>query len=579
MSFGAQPLRSYCLIILTSALICATHIAGYVPKEAARRGAERIHNRPLIQATEHWTNVPRGPLTTAASSIQPARSLLASSAPPTSISGDPSAPTTISGGPSDPSAPTVSGGPSALSSPPPISRPPLPPSSSPHQASPPPPTAEPSPPPKGLLPPPPESPGLPPKSTSPPPKSPPPPSSPPQSPKAPISPPPPPPPPGPYQETPSSPVDQFAQVQCDGPSAGGLDNQNVSIPVRGSLLFRIQGNTCAVLPRIPSFLNPGTRYDVQVYGRRTADGTPEVNTSILAALLPSGVKITIPISSGQQSGDVAVTSSTGSGRRLHGTSEAFHDDILPSRPHRSSHPLQPRKYHSRRGLQQSGDQTPYTIILTATRCNGTPVADATDVTADLAYSLRGATIGLTQSSSGSNIYTGTVNLDTALGNNYTYAVSVTVPFCNAAQAQIQQVCRNTGADSVTAAEDLTGSCQTFLANQQDAEPTVQVTRACTLIGVSLQTLCTSTRGLSCDAVTQKNFEITVAGSARIPGASPNPFRATNSGAVIYQGTVNGQSGQYSVPITLEVPPGNGGCSIPPSPGAGSSTSPPIATGG
>ena len=63
-------------------------------------------------------------------------------------------------------------------------------------------------------------------------------------------------------------------VTCVGPSAGGLANEDVSFPLTGSLLERLSGNTCAVVPRIPAFLNPGSRYAVNVMGDRQPDNTP-----------------------------------------------------------------------------------------------------------------------------------------------------------------------------------------------------------------------------------------------------------------------------------------------------------------
>lgn len=54
------------------------------------------------------------------------------------------------------------------------------------------------------------------------------------------------------------------------------------------------------------------------------------------------------------------------------------------------------------------------------------------------------------------------------------------------------------------------------------------------------------------ADTQKNFQISVAGVADIPGATPDPF-ISRTNATIYDGTVNGVSG-YDVNIRLSVPP-------------------------
>ena len=71
-------------------------------------------------------------------------------------------------------------------------------------------------------------------------------------------------------------------VECVGPSAGGLDNQNVSVPLTGNLLQEVRGNTCAILPRIPAFLNPGNRYNVQLWGFRRRNGSPVATYALVS---------------------------------------------------------------------------------------------------------------------------------------------------------------------------------------------------------------------------------------------------------------------------------------------------------
>ena len=71
-------------------------------------------------------------------------------------------------------------------------------------------------------------------------------------------------------------------VECVGPSAGGLDNQNVSVPLTGNLLQEVRGNTCAISPRIPRFLNPGSTYTTQLRGFRRRNGSPVVTYALVS---------------------------------------------------------------------------------------------------------------------------------------------------------------------------------------------------------------------------------------------------------------------------------------------------------
>ena len=74
----------------------------------------------------------------------------------------------------------------------------------------------------------------------------------------------------------------FDLVDCIGPSAGGLANQIVSVPLSGDLLQRLTGNVCALSPQIPRFLNPGRSYEVQLRGFRQPDGTPNATYSLVS---------------------------------------------------------------------------------------------------------------------------------------------------------------------------------------------------------------------------------------------------------------------------------------------------------
>lgn len=71
-------------------------------------------------------------------------------------------------------------------------------------------------------------------------------------------------------------------VDCIGNYAGGLQNQNISIPFEGDLLQRLTGSVCALSPRIPSFLNPGRSYVVELRGSRLPDGTPDATFSLVS---------------------------------------------------------------------------------------------------------------------------------------------------------------------------------------------------------------------------------------------------------------------------------------------------------
>ncbi|KAK9813841.1 hypothetical protein WJX73_001405 [Symbiochloris irregularis] len=158
------------------------------------------------------------------------------------------------------------------------------------------------------------------------------------------------------------------------------------------------------------------------------------------------------------------------------------------------------------------------------------VLDASDVEAALTYGggLGGATIKLTQSSPNSNSYTGTIDLDKNLGHNYTLAVTVTVDFCHAVQQTIQTVCRTAGSAGNFIAT-LDQKCQIF----QDPAA---------LPGQNVPV--------------EKNFDVTVTGSASIPGAWPSPYVA-NEQHVLFQGMVDGVPGS-KINIALAVPSNSGG---------------------
>ena len=74
----------------------------------------------------------------------------------------------------------------------------------------------------------------------------------------------------------------FDIVACIGDYRGGLDYQNVSIPLKGDLLQQTKGSVCAIVPRLPRFLNPGATYLVQLRGFRQPDGSPNATYALVS---------------------------------------------------------------------------------------------------------------------------------------------------------------------------------------------------------------------------------------------------------------------------------------------------------
>ncbi|KAK9807425.1 hypothetical protein WJX73_004709 [Symbiochloris irregularis] len=384
---------------------------------------------------------------------------------------------------------------------------------------------------------------------------------------------------GDLSERPSAPG-PFDLVPCNGSVAGGLANQNVQVPVDGTLLFGMQGNTCAILPNIPSFLNPGPKkFGIQIFGSRDSQGVPAATSALVSVngTLGSGAaptRLQFPTASDSF---VAGTSPDGLTFTVSGTSLAL---LLPSSTVTIplSNPSAPIVTPTGRRLQsaiprvlggavlplrlQQQANAEYTLTLEAFRCtNAEPVLDASNVQASLAYfsGAVSANISLSQSAPNSNSYTGTVNLDTTLGNNFTYAVEVSVNFCEAVQGTISSVCSTAQASNTAAVTTLLESCKIFLNGGLTSSTTpvaTQITKACSLIALSLETLCTAPGALQCTAVSQKNFNVVVTGIAQIPGVKTDPFTG-NPGPSLYQGTVNGVAGNQAI-VTLVVPEEQGG---------------------
>ena len=56
----------------------------------------------------------------------------------------------------------------------------------------------------------------------------------------------------------------------------------MSVPLTGDLLQLLKGSTCAVVPLLPRFLNPGGSYEVQLRGFRERDGAPNATYALVS---------------------------------------------------------------------------------------------------------------------------------------------------------------------------------------------------------------------------------------------------------------------------------------------------------